>query len=159
MRRICQLARHRQEGGARGTLLHEILEVGLQEPQVGAQGNPVGGPPVGIALQPVIMAAGRIAGVENEIVGVRRIALEAGRDLGIVPVEIKDIRVDLEPVIEHVGLISRFQVDVRLRIERQLARQQALAQVESTRLVSARHRRVDRLGRIQLIGQRGMAAP
>src|SRR6202789_1412976 len=32
MRRICQLARHRQEGGARGTLLHEILEVRLQQP-------------------------------------------------------------------------------------------------------------------------------
>ena len=134
-------------------MLDEILEVGLQQPKVRAQCHSVGHAPVHIALETIVVTARRVAGVENEVVRVIRYALEAGLYLGIMPGEIEDVRVDHEPMMEQVRLVTRFQAEVRLGIERQLTRQQTLAQIEPTGLVSARERRIERLGRVELIGE------
>jgi hypothetical protein len=70
----------------------------------------IGRPPGDVAFQSVVASAGGISGVEHEIVGVLGVALEAGLDLRVVPVQIENVGVDLEPMIEQIRLVTRLQL-------------------------------------------------
>ena len=159
MRGVRQFARHGQGRAAVRALLHEILEVGLQQAKVSAKGDPVDQPPFDVAFESVIAPARGVAGVINEVIRIGRIALEAGLDLGVVAMHIEDIGVDLEAMAQQVGLVAGLGADVALGVEHELAGQQPLTQVEPARLVPARQRRIDRLRRVEPVAQRGVPAP
>src|SRR5579862_5421355 len=103
-----------------GSLLHEILEVSLQQTQVRRKREHVRRSPGGLALETVVMAAGGVAGVEDKVVGVGRVALEAALDLRIVPVQIKDVRIECQATLQQIGLVAKLAVEIGFRVEGKL---------------------------------------
>jgi hypothetical protein len=72
---------------------------------------------------------------------------------------VEEIRIHAQAVCEQIGLVAGFEIDVGFRLEQDLVRRQAGAEIEAAGLVAACDARVQVLIGRQLVFQRRVAAP
>ncbi len=131
----------------------------LQQSERRSNGDGSGRLPLHFAFQSVVESTVGVAGEHHEGIGVARIQLFTGLYLERPAPHVEHVGVRTHAVVEPLRLVADLEIQVRLRTELDLARQQRLAQIEAARLVAASERYIDTGARVQLARQRSIAAP